>query len=526
MEGEFVEAVVAKVDDLKNGEMTEVALGEAGKVLLVKENNEFRAIGNKCTHYGAPLKDGALCNGRVRCPWHGACFNTTTGDIEDSPGLDSIHTFKVRVEGENVVVTASTNDLKMWRRTPRVGSCSATGKLFVIIGGGAAGCTAGETLRNEGFTGRIVLISKEPHLPYDRIKLSKAMTASVESILLRPESFYKERNIELLLGKEVTELDAENKTIKLASGENFHYDGCLVATGGIPRRIPVPGSDLGNIYCLRVPEEAHSIATNAQGKDLVIIGSSFIGMEVAATLATKAKSVTVVGMEKVPFERVLGVEVGTAIQKLHESKGVKFCLLKTVKEFQGDTMVRAVVLDDGTVLDAGVVVIGAGVIPATSFIKSGPVQISRDQSIIVDKFLRAADGLYAAGDVARYPYPVTGELIRVEHWGMAQIQGRTAARSFLGKQKELDNVPFFWTVQFGKSVRYAGHAASFDEVIVQGNPDELKFAAYYARQGKVLAVAALGMDPLASAAADLIQLNKMPSVSELKAGAVELKALL
>lgn len=193
---------------------------------------------------------------------------------------------------------------------------------------------------DEGFTGRIVLIGKETDLPYDRIKLSKAMTASVDSILLRPESFYQERNIELLLGKEVTELDVEKKTVALASGETFQYDGCLVATGGIPRRLPIPGSDLDNVYCLRVAEEAHAIAAQAEGKNLVVIGSSFIGMEVAAALVAKAKSVTVVGMEKVPFERVLGAEVGTVLQKLHESKGVKFYLSSTTKEFKGEGSVR------------------------------------------------------------------------------------------------------------------------------------------------------------------------------------------
>jgi len=528
-DNQIVEAVVAQVNDLKNGEMKEVALGDAGKVLLVKEHNEFKAIGNKCTHYGAPLKDGVLCNGKVRCPWHGACFNTSTGDIEDSPGLDSIHTFKVRVEGDNVIVAAPAGELKVWKRTPRVGSCVASSnRLFVIIGGGAAGQAASETLRDEGFTGRIVVISKETDLPYDRIKLSKAMTATADSILLRPESFYQERNIELLLGKEVTELNADDKTVTLASGEVFNYDGCLLATGGIPRRLPIPGGDLGNVYCLRVAEEAHAIAANAEGKNLVIIGSSFIGMEVAAALVAKAKSVSVVGMEKVPFERVLGVEVGAALQKLHESKGVKFYLSATTKEFQGEGSVNAVVLGDGTVLEADVVVVGAGVVPATGFVKGSSINRARDQSIVVDEYLKAAEGLWAAGDVARYRYHVTYEAVRVEHWGMAQTQGRAAARAYLGKQKgQFDIVPFFWTVQFGKSVRYAGHATSFDEVIVHGSPDELKFVAYYARQGKVLAVAALGMDPLVSAAADLLGVDKMPSAVELKAGTgADLKALL
>jgi len=523
----IVEAVVAKAGDLQDGEMKEVTLGEAGKVLLIKEKSVFKAIGNKCTHYGAPLKDGVLCNGKIRCPWHGACFNVTTGDIEDSPGLDSIHTFQVRVEGDNVIVSAPAEELKVWKRAPRTASCDKSdSRLFVIIGSGASGQAAAEALRGGGFSGRILLITKENVLPYDRIKLSKSMNAKVESILLRPESFYQNHNIEILFGKEVAHLDAASKSITLASGENITYDGCLIATGGIPRRLSVPGADLDKIYCLRVPEDAQRIAENAEGKNLVIVGSSFIGMEVAATLASKAKSVSVIGMEKVPFERVLGTEVGSALQKLHESKGVKFYLSRVTTEFQGESSVKAVVLDDGTVLEADVVAIGAGIIPATSFIKGG-VNLASDQSIIVDEFLKAADELWAAGDVARYPYPVTGELIRVEHWGMAQTQGRVAAHNFLNKEpKKMDSVPFFWTVQFGKSIRYAGHATSFDEVIVHGNPDELKFAAYYLKQGKALAVATLGMDPLASAAAHLLALNKLPSASELKAGSLDFKAYL
>jgi len=521
-------AAVAKVSDLKNGEMREVTLGE-GKVLLVKENNEFKAIGNKCTHYGAPLKDGVLCNGRVRCPWHGACFSTTTGDIEDSPGIDSIHTFKVRVEDDNVIVRANPEDLKVWKRPPNLTSCSAEDKrLFVILGGGAAGQTAAETLRAEGFQGRIVVVTKESELPYDRPKLSKAMTIKIDQILLRNEAFYKNNNIDFIFGDEALELDAERRIVKLKGGQELNYDAVLIATGGDPRTLPVPGKDLANIYALRVLSEAHAIAANSEGKNIVIVGSSFIGMEVASCLAGKAQSLSVIGMEKVPFERVLGAEVGAAIQKLHEAKGVRFYLQRVVKEFKGEGVVRQVVLDDGTELDADLVVIGAGIIPATNFVKpDGRISIGRDRSIQVDQYLKATDGVYAAGDVARFPYVhAGGESIRVEHWGLAQKQGKVAARNMVGRVTPLTSVPFFWTVQFGKSIRYAGHAVTYDNVLVQGSADDMKFVAYYSLNGKVLAVASVGMDPVASAAAELLALDKMPSLAELQRGPVDFKALL
>jgi len=221
--GGVIEAVVAKVSDLKNGEMKEVELGE-GKVLLVKEHDKIFATGTKCTHYGAPLKTGSLCNGRIRCPWHGACFNVATGDIEDFPGMDSIHTFKVTIKGEDVIVSASESQLKDFKKAPSKGSCSASDqRLFLLVGGGPASAECAETLRAEGFTGKIIVVCKENVLPYDRPKLSKAMSSTADKILLRPAEFYKERNIEFLLGVEVTELDAATKTATLSNGNKLQY---------------------------------------------------------------------------------------------------------------------------------------------------------------------------------------------------------------------------------------------------------------------------------------------------------------
>lgn len=521
--GEDVEETkVANVSDLKEGEIKEVEVSE-GKIVLVKQNDEFFAISNKCSHLGAPLKNGALGEGRIRCPWHGACFNLKSGDIEDYPCVDAIKAFETRVEGENVMVKVPKGSLKSHKRTPKMVSKSDKDeRVFAIIGGGPAGLVCAETLRQEGFQGNIVLISNENYLPYDRTKLSKAMNVAVEQILLRPKEFFDEHGIELKLGFEVTELNTATKTITFSNGETLKYDAVTVATGGNPRKLPVPGMDLQNIFQLRVPEDSRSIINNIEGKKVVIVGTSFIGMEAAACVVQKAASVVAIGMEKVPFERVLGAEIGTVFQKLHEEKGVQFRLQRVVKEFRGSEKVNEVVLDDGEVLEADICIIGAGIIPATDFIKSEDIEIFRDRSVVVDKFLKATEGVYAVGDIARYPFHLTGETIRVEHYGMAHYHGRIAAYNMLNRRVPVESVPFFWTSQYGKNLRYAGHALSYDKVFVDGNLDSWKFVAYYIKGDKVVAVATVGRDPVASKIAELMAQRKMPSAQEVESGSFKL----
>jgi len=497
--------------------MKECDLGE-GKVLIIKDKSKLYATGSKCTHYNAPLKSGAYCNGRIRCPWHGACFSAETGDIEDFPGLDSIYTFKVAVKGDDVVVSAPASQLGTnFRRTPSM--CSrqpSDNRLFVIVGGGPAGATCAETLRSNGYTGRIVMICKENVLPYDRPKLSKSLSVQVDKILLRGEDFFQKNGVEVMLGTEVTELDAATKSLVLKNGTKITYDRCLVATGGFPRTIPAPGADLANIFPLREPQDAININNNVEGKRVVVVGSSFIGMEVASCIAKKAKSIVVIGMEAVPFERVLGEQMGIHMQKLHEKNGICFRMKRVVKEFRGvDGKVTGVLMDNGEVLDADVCIVGAGIIPATKFLKN--VKIERDGSVVVDEFLKAADGLYAGGDIARFPYWLLhNEHIRVEHWGMAHYHGKLAALNMLDKNQSCKSVPFFWTTQYGKSIRYCGHALQYDNIVVEGSMDDLKFLAFYVKNDVVLAAVSMNFDPAVSAIAELMNANKMPKASELK----------
>lgn len=509
--------------------MKEVKVGSE-TVLLVKDKGSFSAIASKCSHYGAPLSKGAYSNGKVRCPWHGACFNTKTGDIEDFPGCVGIPTYPVRVEANNVILKASPASLVNKKLPLPAYKPGTDNRVFVILGAGAAGTIAAFQLRKEGFKGRVVLIGAEKHVAYDRPKLSKAAGLEVSKIQLFSPAEYKSQSIETKFGVQVTSLQADSQMVVLSNGETIKYDSCLIATGADPQRlqnfIKNNTGQSKNVLVLRTIEEAQAIISETEGKDVVIIGSSFIGMETAACIVAKAASVTVVGMEKVPFERVLGHEVGTRMQKLHESRGVKFIMEAVCDSFvldnEGD--VRTVVLKDGSELPSGVVIIGAGVTPATGYIQpSDSLKFERDRSIVVDEHLATgAPGLFAAGDLARFPMPLLGnKLVRIEHWGMAMIHGKIAAKNMLGMKKPVTNIPFFWTAQYGKSIRYAGHGIDVDEILI----DELggkfrtadpSFIAYYGSKGKVIAAASMNADPVVAEVAQLFNDGVELTISELE----------
>ncbi|XP_065187782.1 apoptosis-inducing factor 3-like [Sycon ciliatum] len=524
-----VEAVVAKVGDLKDGEMKEVEVG-SGKALLVYSGGEYSAIGHKCSHYGAPLIKGSLCNNRVRCPWHGACFNVKTGDIEDFPGLDSVPRFGVRIDGEDVVVIAEPSALANFRRTADMAEPkSDDARVFVIVGGGGAAMSAAESLRQEGFTGRILMFSKEDSLPYDRPKLSKALSSTAEALALRNADFFKQHGIEFAGGKEVVSVDAAASTVTFADGASQSYDKVLFATGGAPRACTCPGADLDGIHLLRTVPDGNTIAASVEGKHLVVVGSSFIGMEVAACLCSKAASVTVVGRSPIPFAAVLGEKIGLGIRKMHEDKGVKFQLGTTVTEFKGEGgHVTSAVLGNGQTLPADIVVCGLGVTPTTSYLKGvDGITFSAHGSVQVDSRMHAAGDIYVAGDIAHFPLPIANGHVTIGHWQLAARLGRAAAQGMLDKTAAgapLDTVPFFWTQMFGKSLRYAGYGHGHDDIVVEGDPDELKFAAAYLKGDSVIAVAAMGMDPLVSRAADHLLAGTMPSAADVRANPASLLA--
>uniref|UniRef100_G3P456 AIF family member 3 n=1 Tax=Gasterosteus aculeatus aculeatus TaxID=481459 RepID=G3P456_GASAC len=477
---DYVEASVCHVKDLENGQMREVDLG-SGRALLIKEHGEFSAMAHKCPHYGAPLVKGVLSKGHVRCPWHGACFDIATGDLEDFPGLDSLPTFQVTVPAGAVLTHSLTSVIN-----------SSSGFSHVlIIGSGPAGLVCAETLRQEGFTDRIVMCTKDRHPPYDRPKLSKSLESTAEQLRLRSMDFLQDHDIELLVDKEAVSIDVKTRSVTFEDGSRMEYKKLFIATGSKPKPMVYNGKDVRNVFHLRTPEDANSIARLANNKNAVIVGTSYVGMEVAAALTDKAHSVSIIGIESVPFKKALGEKVGKAVMKLFEVNRVKFYMLNEVSEMIGQHgQLKEVVLKSGKVLRADVCVIGAG-------------------NVEDDMMQTNADGVFAGGDVVVFPFPPRhNKKVNIPHWQMAHVHGRVAALGMMGRPADLKTVPYFWSAMFGKTIRYAGYGDGFDDVIIQGDLDELRFVAFYTRGEEVVAVASMNYDPIVSRVAEVLGSGK------------------
>ncbi|HEU4933331.1 MAG TPA: FAD-dependent oxidoreductase [Pyrinomonadaceae bacterium] len=511
------EVHAANRSDLRDGEMKEVSVGET-RILLARVDDKFHAVSATCPHYGGPLAEGVLCGTRVVCPWHHAAFNIVNGDLEEPPALDALVCYSVRVDGEQILVTVP-DDAKD-RRTPAMVRHDplADSRQFVILGAGAAGYAAAQTLREEGFRGSLVMITREDRAPYDRPNLSKDYLhghAEPEWMPLRSEQFFRRHDIKLILNKEVSRVDAHAKTIVFESGETMDYDALLVATGGAPVRLNIPGSDLKNVYLLRSFADADSIIeAAARSRRAVVVGASFIAMEAAYSLRERGLDVTVVAPSHEPFEATLGAEVGEVFRREHENHGVRFKLGCIVYRFEGNHNVEAVMLDSGELIETDMVVVGVGVRPVTQFLEG--VELEESGAVIVDSRLRAAEGLYAAGDIASFVDTRRGKRERVEHWRTAQQQGRTAARNMLGRDVAFDGVPFFWTRQFDVGLLYVGRATSWDEIIYRGQVSSRDFLAFYVKNNRVLAVAGINRDTEMAAVEELMRLDRMPGPEQLK----------
>lgn len=481
---------VARRDELRVGEMKPVQAGDQ-PLLLVRLQEGFYAVGALCSHYEAPLADGALCESRIICPWHHATFDVKSGKLLEPPGLDDLPTFPVSIEGEEVFVEIPEKPASK----PILGRDPSVSRTIVVIGSGCAGAYAVESLREEGFKGRIVWLAPEEFPPIDRPLLSKGyLSGEIEEnwLPLRRPEFYEARDIEVVR-KRAIELDAVKRTMTLEDGETLSYETAILATGATARRLSVPGKDLEGIFTLHIRQDAEQLlASLSEVQRAVVVGAGFIGMEVAQSLRKRNLEVTVVAPEEVPFERIVGREIGNVFLRVHEENGIRFFLGDTVAAFEGERRVRQVRLQSGEVLEADLVVVGIGVRPNTDFVHG--VCKAEDGSIPVDAQLRAAEGLYAVGDLARFPDWRTGEPVRIEHWRVAAQHGRLAARNALGQAKEFRSVPYFWTRQFDKSLLYLGHAKEWEEIQVSGNIDEGRFIAYFLRGGKVHAVAGMERD--------------------------------
>ncbi|KIK10084.1 hypothetical protein K443DRAFT_81036 [Laccaria amethystina LaAM-08-1] len=519
-------------DQLHDGQMQEVAFGE-GKILLSRLGEKIHATSAFCTHYGAPLAKGVLTSdGRVVCPWHGACFNVCTGDIEDAPAPMALHSFKTRVIDGKIHVTANpANTLKNnLARQPTLlaTGVDSSGKGTVIVGGGSGAFHAVESLREHGYVDPITILTKETHTPIDRTKLSKALITDSTKIEWRTAADLKIKyGTNVRFEVEVTAVDFEKKVVLLDDGKDtIPFDKLILATGGTPQRLPIEGAELENVYTFRGISDSKKVdAAAKEGKRLVVIGSSFISMELVVAVAKKKlASIDVIGRKEFPFETVLGKEIGAGLKQYHESQGVKFHMSTRVEKIiprEDNPKLAGAVVVNGESIPADFVIMGVGVSPSTAFLKDSGLELERDGGIKVDKYLRVTKGpnvndVYAIGDIAHYPQ-VNGTFTRIEHWNVAGNQGRAVGKTIAGNPQPFVKIPIFWSAQ-GQQLRYCGVGHQYEDIIIKGDPKEMKFVAYYIKNGSVVAVASMQNDPVISKASELLRLGFMPLPEEIRAG--------
>ncbi len=462
------------------------------RALLVRRGEEYFAIGAACTHYHAPLANGLIVDDTVRCPMHHACFSLRTGEALCAPALDPIAAWRVERALDKIYVREKLNPPKQSMGSVVAPSTNAPTSI-VIVGGGAAGLAAADMLRREGYPGSLTMISADDTPPYDRPNLSKDFlmgTAPDEWMPLRDGKYYADRQIELMLNVPVTSIDAARRVVHLADGRQIGYGALLLATGADPVRLTIPAAGDARIFYLRTFADCCAIIAAAESaKTAVVVGSSFIGLEVAASLCARGIEVHVVGLERIPLERVVGPDVGTLVRDLHESHGVTFHLGNSVAHIDG----KRVTLKDGTNLQGDFTVLGVGVRPAIALAEQAGLVLDRGNS--VNEYLEtSAPGVFAAGDIARWPDPHTGDRIRVEHWVVAQRQGQVAARNSLGLREPFAVVPFFWSQHYGVVINYVGHAETFDSTVVDGALRSHDCTVTYRRGERTLAVATISRD--------------------------------
>lgn len=468
------------------------ALGKP--VLLARRGDDIFATGAVCTHYSGPLAEGLLVGETVRCPWHHACFSLRTGEALGAPAFNPIAVWGVERRDGLIFVTRELSEAVATRRpsTVRTTRTPGTARSVVIVGAGAAGYAAADMLRREGYDGSLTLIGSDEDAPYDRPNLSKdylAGSASEDWIPLRPPDFYAERDIRLLLGRRVEKLDPAGMRVVLDDGKTIEFGALLLATGATPTRLP-PSVDTGRVRYLRTLADSRGIiAAAGTARHAVVIGASFIGLEVAASLRARDLEVNVVAPESHPLERIMGRQLSDFVRGLHESHGVVFHLGRTARAIDAD----GVTLDDGQRIPADLVVAGIGVRPNEEL--AAQAGLSVDRGVVVNEYLETtARGIFAAGDVARYPDARTGEHIRVEHWVAAERQGQAAARNILGARERFTVPPFFWSQHYDAQISYVGHAERWDDVHIDGSVADRDCRVAFLSGGRTLAVATVGRD--------------------------------
>jgi len=483
---DFVQGVsIARI--APNGMLLGHARGEP--VILARHGDELFAVGATCTHYGAPLVDGLIVGDTLRCPWHHACFSLRTGEVLRVPALNPVSCWRVEQRDGKAYVSEKIDSAPV-RSAPAVAGLPES---VVIIGGGAAGNAAAEGLRREGYSGTVTMLSADTSLPCDRPNLSKnflAGSAPVDWLSLRSAAFYREHNIDVRLATRVVNIDTAPRRLQLDDGSALAYGALLLATGAEPIRLDIPGVDLPHVHYLRTQADSEAlVSAGPTCRRAVLIGASFIGLEVASSLRARNIEVHVVGRETTLMEKILGPQVGNFLRQLHEKHGVVFHLGTSPTKIDA----QAVTLQNGEKLQADLVVVGVGVRPAIALAEQAGLAI--DHGVVVDEYLQTSmPGIFAAGDIARWPDRLTGERIRVEHWVVAERQGQTAARNMLGQRERYDAVPFFWTEQYDFGLAYVGHAERWDQADIDGSLEARDCTITYRRGGQKLAVAVVHRD--------------------------------
>jgi NADPH-dependent 2,4-dienoyl-CoA reductase/sulfur reductase-like enzyme/nitrite reductase/ring-hydroxylating ferredoxin subunit len=457
-------------------------------VILVRQGDRVSALAATCTHYGGPLAEGLVVDNTIRCPWHHARFNVHTGEAEGAPALNPVSCFHVRRQGSTVAITGKAEP------DFRVASPQSPSSI-VIIGAGAAGAACADMLRTKGYSGPVTLVSNEEPSPVDRPNLSKdylAGSAPEEWIPLRTPDYYKSIRVDLVTGSPAIHIRPGEHKVTLRDGRKLDYGALLLATGAEPHSLPINGSTLPHVFRLRTLADSNAIIAKAQqARNCVVIGSSFIGLEVAASLRSRGREVTVISQDSVPLGKILGEELGRFVHRLHEKHGVRFLLGTKPQAILHDK----VEVGPGHSVDADLVVLGVGVSPRTALADEAGIKV--DNGVVVDEMLRtSAPDVFAAGDIARYPEPVSGEQTRIEHWVVAERQGQSVARTMLGIGGPFRQTPFFWSQHYDVQISYVGHASKWDDCQIEGDLEKLDAYAVYRRDDKIIAVATIGRDHL------------------------------
>ncbi|MBP2196655.1 FAD-dependent oxidoreductase [Pantoea cypripedii] len=486
---------VVELKALRQHKPTKFSVGEKD-ILLIREGERVHALQAKCPHAGAPLEQGAVCGGELVCPWHKAVFGIEDGRMHEPLALADLKNYPVRIEQGKVWVDTKPMSAAslpaVERETP----------VCVVLGSGAAGSAALWTLRHEGFKGHLVLVEREAEAPYDRTALSKFVPSgkmAIEDVprLLKSDVLSHVERIQA----NVVELNSAEQLLIFADGNKLHFDQLLIASGGTPQPLAIPGHDLPGVHLLRSLNQASSLLDDVdETHQIVIIGNSFIGMELAGALRNRDIDVTVLARHPLPFAKQFGEEIGQHFRDLHTSNGVKM-IVGEPQALVGNGKVEAVMLKNGKSLTASLVLFATGIKPVTGFVHDLAMQ--SDGSLTTDSQLQVAKNIWAAGDIASYPTQ-QGPL-RIEHYRVAHQQGRIAALNMLGQRELYDRVPFFWTAHYGTRYEYLGHATEWDEFHLLGSLPEKRFIAFYGQQGRLAAVCSAGMYTLTAALVEHMQ---------------------